>query len=149
MRHLPATNLVLIETEGEAAESVFNFLNGRYEGSVFLEPDRMMVERYVLTKSQSMIVSPLITQAPRQVVDGIPYPKIEKILVDLFVDDETFFVYQGRELVTIYESVFNRHPIGEKTLFRYAGRRNARRELETFINTKTDIELIQFGEARG
>ena len=149
MLHLPGQNQIILETERETEESVFNFLSDRRMGEVFLQPDRQMVERYILPLPESVIVSTMITQSPLRVVEGIPSPKIEKILVDVFAGDDKFFVLQGQELVHIFNAVFERFMISEKTLFRYAERRKIGQRLSTFINQETDIQLIQFGAVSG
>lgn len=43
MIHQPGQNQIILEIEKETAESVFNFLNDRYEGKVFLQPDRVIL----------------------------------------------------------------------------------------------------------
>jgi hypothetical protein len=96
-----------------------------------------------LQKPGSIIISKLISQTPRgRKIDRVPYAKIEKILVDLLVDDEKYFVYQGQELVSIYENVFDCYLIDVRSLFRYAGRRKADQKLRNFILEKTRVELI-------
>ena len=147
MLHQPGQNQIILETEKETAESVFNFLNDRYEGKVFLQPDRVIFERYILPRIENIIVSNLITQSPHQKVNDIPYPKIEKIMVDIFADDEIFYVFQGQELVRIFETVFERYQVSEKALFRYAERRRVSQKIRSFINRETNIRLIQQYEA--
>jgi len=124
------------------SESVFNFLQGRLMGKVFLDPDRLTFERYILPLLESVVVTPLRTQVPSQRIDGIATPKLEKILVDMFVDDEIFFAFQGDELAHIYETAFMRYRISQKSIFRYAERRNAEGEIRDFIQQKTKIQLI-------
>jgi hypothetical protein len=148
MLHQPGQNQIILETEKETTESVFNYINDRHGGKVFLQPDRVTFERYILPRTDSIIVSTLITQSPHQKVNNIPYPKMEKILVDIFADDKKFYVFQGQELVHIFEDVFERYRISEKTLFRYAERRKVAPKILTFINQETDIKLIQQREAR-
>lgn len=147
MLHQPDKNQIILEIEREAAESIFNFLNDRYAGKVFLQPDRQTFERYVLRGAENMIVSYLISRSPRQQVNGILCPKLEKILVDLFADDKKFFVFQGQELVHIYEAAFRACKVSEKTLFWYAERRKVHQKIRTFINQETDILLIEQGDA--
>ena len=142
MLHQPGQNQIILEVEKDAAESVFNFLNDRHAGKVFLQPDRKIFERYILRGTESMIVLYLISRSPRQLVNGIPCPKLEKILVDVFEDDEKFFVFQGQELVHIYEAVFHTYKISEKTLFWYAERRNVHHKIRAFINRETNVRLI-------
>lgn len=147
MLHQPGQNQIIMEVEKDAAASVFNFLNDRYTGRVFLQPDREIIERYALRSADSIIISALLIQAPIQRVNNIPCPKLEKILVDVFANDEKFFVFQGQELVHIYEIAFRTYRISEKTLFRYAQRRKVHQKLKAFIRQKTDIQLIQQVEA--
>lgn len=141
--HQPGQGRVILEVEKDACESVFNCLVAQFPGKVFLDPDRTAFERYILNTPESIIVSPLITQSPRIISSGVPMPKLEKILVDIFADEDLFFVFHGHELSLIYENVFSAYLVNEKTLFRYAGRRKTAEKLRTFINTQTQVKLIQ------
>jgi len=143
MLHQPGQNQIILETEMEAVESVFNFLGSQGESKVFIQPDRITLERYILPHKESIIVSKLITQSPRQKVNEIPCPKPEKILVDVFTDADLFYIFQGQELVNIFETAFHTYKISEKTLFRYAGRRKVGQKIRAFISQQTNIQLIQ------
>ena len=143
MNHQPGQGQVILEVEKEACETVFNHLIEQFPGKVFLNPDRTSFERYVLNTPESIIVSRLITQSPRKISNGVSMPKLEKILVDIFADDDLFFVFHGHELSLIYENVFSEYWVNEKTLFRYAGRRKTADKLRTFINTQTQVKLLQ------
>lgn len=74
-----------------------------------------------------------------QKVEGIPCPKIEKILVDIFADEEKFLAFHGQELVHIYENMFQTYLVSEKTLFWYAERRKVHTKIRTFITYDTSI----------
>jgi hypothetical protein len=148
MLHQPANNQIILEVEKDACESVFNHLAQEYPGQVFLEPDRAMMGRYILPLPESILVSRLLTQSPKKKLRGVIFPRLEKILVDIFVDSDKFFALQGEEIVHIFENVFSAYWINEKTLFRYAGRRNAGARIKDFIATKTMIALAQTGENR-
>jgi len=141
MVHQPGQNLFILEAEKDTCESVFHHLSQQEPGKVFLEPDRLTMERYVLHQGDAILVSRLITQSPKKIVHGLPYPKLEKILVDIFVEEEKYFFFKGEELVHIFENIFSSYWISEITLFRYAGRRKASEKLRQFINTKTKVEL--------
>jgi len=143
MLHQPGRSQAILETEKDATESIFNFLYPRHTGRVFLKPDRLTFERYVLPQSKSIIVTSLITQSPRQEVESLPVPKLEKILVDVFTDEQIFYVFHGEELVHIYETAFGRYQVSQKALFRYAGRRKADQKIRDFIQHETNIQLIQ------
>jgi hypothetical protein len=141
MLHQPGQNQIILETEREVTESVFNYIGGVQAGKVFLQPDRLIVERYILPQSDSIIVSSSITQSPKQKVGDIFTPKLEKLLVDIFADDEKFYTFHGEELVHIFETAFERYRLSEKTLFRYAERRKAGKRIRAFIEQETDIRL--------
>jgi hypothetical protein len=143
MLHQPGQSQMILETEKEAAESIFNFLQDRFIGKVFIDPDRLTFERYILPLSESIVVTHLFTQVPSQKIDGIATAKLEKILVDVFVDNEIFYVFHGDELIHIFETAFARYRVSQKAIFRYAGRRKADRKLREFIQQKTSIHLIR------
>jgi len=143
MLHQPGRNLKILETEEEAVESIFNFLENQFTGKVFLDPGQEILEKYVFRAAESLIVSPMIRRLPRQQVNGIPCPKLEKILVDVFADKNKFYMFQGQELVNIYKTAFQNYKISERTLFWYAERRKVHKKLEAFIRQNTDIQLIK------
>lgn len=146
MTHQPGRNQITLEVEKDACESVFNRLKEQFVSRVFLDPDRKSFERYVVDIPDSIILYRLITQSPKIVVNRVPSARLEKILVDIFADEKRFYVFQGQELVTIYENAFASYWVNEKTLFRYAGRRRIAKELRAFINNQTTIELFQSQE---
>jgi hypothetical protein len=142
MVHQPGQNLVILEPEKESIESVFNFLGNKFGSRVFLDPNRDIVENYALHNADSILILPMISRSPRQIVNDVLCPKIEKILVDIWSDKERFFIFHGQELVNIYELAFQNYRISEKTLFWYAKRRKVDKGIRSFITEKTDIQLI-------
>ena len=146
----PWQNEVLVEVEKETEESVFNGLTEKYPGRVFLDPDREVMERYVFQQTDPILVTGLVSQTPKgKKVGGVPYAKLEKILVDILIDDEKFFIFPERELVSIYENIFSRYLIDEKSFLRYAGRRNGIQKLKEFLNNQTKIRLFPINEDEG
>lgn len=139
----PGINMVVLETENETTRVAFNYLSEKYPGRVFISPDRKVIENYVLPQRDTVIISKLISQTPKgRREQELPYAKLEKILVDIFVDDNKFFIFQGSEMVSIYEEAFRLYLIDELSLFRYAGRRNAKQRLLKFIQEETKIRLV-------
>ena len=139
----PGINMVILETENESTGVAFNYLSEKYPGRVFISPDRKVIENYVLPQRDTVIIAKLISQTPKGRRDEkLPYAKLEKILIDILVDDNKFFVFQGSEMVSIYEEAFRVYLIDELSLFRYAGRRNAKQKLYSFILEKTNVKLL-------
>jgi hypothetical protein len=147
MVHQPGQNQIILETEKDAEDSVFNQISESYPGKTFLDPDRIMIERYVFQHPEAILISRLISQTPMgEKINGVPYAKIEKILVDILVDDKKYFIFQGQELVNIFENVFANYRIDEKSLQRYARRRNAIPKLKLLLLNHPKIEFSQFDE---
>ena len=142
----PGQNFFILETEKDVCESAFNFLSREYSGRTFLDPTRATMERYVLPQPDSILISRLVTESPMRTVRGIPSPKLEKILVDIFAEEDIYYIFQGEELARIYGNAFSTYLISEKTLFRYARRRKVSVKLRQFIREHTQIELSQFPE---
>lgn len=149
MVHQPGSGQIVLEVEKDACEAVFNQLKEQPSVSAFLAPDRLTIERYISSSFESILVLKLITQSPKFKKNGISFARLEKILVDIFADDNRFFAFHGQELINIFDNAFSTYWINTKTMFRYAGRRKATDRLEEFINTQTRIELSAYtGETR-
>lgn len=134
MRHQPGNFMTLIEVENEAAQPVFYFLQNRGKReNIYIKPSEKEIEQYIAAKKESIIIRSLVTQAPVKEENCICIPKLEKILVDLFVDKSLFITFQGQELINIFENAYNRFSINMSTLFRYAHRRKKREQLMNFL----------------
>ncbi len=132
MHHIPNLNLLFVDVEREVAESVFNLLNADSNKRIFLMPTLTDFERYIST-SEAIIIRPLISESPLQLVEGINTPTIEKILVDI-VGDVEFCFLQGSEINYVYATIFERHSISKNKLLRYATRRGRKEEVEQLLN---------------
>lgn len=133
MHHIPSLSFVLVDVEREVAESVFNLLNSDSSKRVYLIPSLTDFERYINT-NEVIIVRPLISEAPLQLVDGINTPAIEKILVDIAGDVEFSFL-QGVEINYVYNTIFEKHNVNKNKLLRYASRRGRKPVVEELIKT--------------
>lgn len=146
MTHQPGQNRIILDIDRSAIESVFNFLRDEYTSNLFIEPNRTTLEHYSNNSEHLILLLGLTSQSPRLKVNGLPTAKIEKILVDVFADDNSFMIFHGRELANIFTNAFSKYWVNPKTLFRYAGRRQVTDSLTTFISTKTDIDLDKYLE---
>ena len=119
-----------VEREVAESESVFNLLNSGNTKRVYLMPQKDF-ERYI-RGNQAIIIRPLISESPLQVIEGINTLAIEKILVDI-VDDVEFSFLQGSELHYVYTTIFERHNINKSKLLRYATWRGRKQEAEQLL----------------
>lgn len=135
--HQPGKHSILIEAEKDVAESVFNFLN-EHNKEVFFNPDKEVYQRYISGKKEGIIVLPLKSQSPLQVVNDVQTTTIEKILVDIFSDNVVFAPFQGNEMRNIFVTAMQKYTVNISTLKRYAFRRGKQEELERYI-AKLDL----------
>lgn len=131
-QHLSVYGFLLIEVEREAIDSVF-FLIRETNKNTFKEPSRDVMENFVLESKDAIIVKPLTSEAPLRNVENITVPAIEKILVDLYTDKETFFFLQGQEMLNIFRNALEKYTVNTDRLLRYAKRRNKREELQKIL----------------
>jgi len=132
MVHQPAQFYTLIETEKDSSEYVFHFLK-ELNKEVYLNPNKMEIEKYVSVAKTCLVVKDLISEAPIQIVDKFPTITIEKMLVDLYCDTDLYSVQQGSEIEIIFRTAFEKYTINKAKLFRYSDRRKRKQELIEFI----------------
>jgi predicted transcriptional regulator of viral defense system len=128
MHHIPNLNFIFIDVENDAAESVFNFLKSNLSKSIYICPDKEELNRYI-TGTETIIIRHLVSESPLQIVEDIPMPTFEKILVDVVCDVEFDFM-QGTEITYFYRNVMERNKINKRKLLRYASRRGRRKKVE-------------------
>ena len=137
MIHQPGRFLLLVEADAVATESVFYFLKDEHYKNVFLNPDETLLERYIYEETESIIVKPLVTKAPLEKEKQIVTPSLEKILVDLFIDQKLFSPFQGSELVHIYNTLYSKYTLNITRMTAYAKRRTKEEELLDFMTKNT------------
>ncbi len=133
MIHQPGRYYQLIEVDKDAMESVFYYLKDR-NYSVFMEPSEQLIRRYMMDEKEPWIVKSLVSEAPIQLVNGIPTVTIEKLLVDIFCDPVIFNAQQGSEMNQIFNEAFEKYTINESKMLRYANRRRKKMELDNYLN---------------
>jgi predicted transcriptional regulator of viral defense system len=142
MNHQPARFFILIETEKEVTDSVFHLLREQY-ADVFINPAQKEIDDYIAGKQGVIIIKNLKTEAPTQLIEHIPTITIEKLLVDIYCDENLFVTYQEPERETIFRNAFKSYVINESKLFRYARRRCSLKKLQEF---KRYVEFINSDE---
>lgn len=134
MQHIPNLNLLIVEIERIAMEPAFNLLQEKVsDRRVIFNPSSEDYARYV-SGFPSIIVKPLISQAPLINFGGINMPSLEKVMVDISGDVEFSFA-QGAELYTIYKNLLSSFVVNYKALYRYADRRARRSQIESIVKT--------------
>jgi hypothetical protein len=138
MLHQSGNFYVLVEVEKEAIQSVFYFLK-EANHSVFIDPTNDLLDKYLPSNKDSLIVKPLVTEAPIQNIKGINTTSLEKILVDIFCDDVIFSAQQGSEMRAIFKEAFSKYTTNENRMLRYADRRGKRESFKNYLNSITNL----------
>ncbi len=134
MMHQPGNFFLLIEVEKEAIQSVFYYLkDAKY--SVFVDPTKDIIEKYMVFEKESLIIKPLVSEAPIQNVGEFQTASLEKMLVDVFCDDIIFSAQQGAEMRTLFEMALTKYSVNENKMLRYADRRRKKERLSQFLNS--------------
>jgi hypothetical protein len=138
MQHQPNRFFLLVEADKEITNSAFYFLR-EIKKSVFIEPTKDILEKYIVNQKEVIVIKPLITEAPTQNINDIETATLEKILVDIFCDDVIFLAQQGAEKRTIFKEAFTKYTINQSKMLRYADRRRKKEELNQFVETITNL----------
>jgi hypothetical protein len=138
MLHQPGRFYLLIEVEKEATQSIFYFLkDAKY--SVFIDPTSDLLEKYLPSEKESLIVKSLVSEAPIQNIKGINTATLEKMLVDIFCDDVLFSAQQGGEMRSLFKEALNKYSVNENRMLRYADRRRKKESLTKYLNSITNL----------
>lgn len=132
MRHQPFKTYTVIEVEKEAVEQIFNSFNDNFK-NVYLNPDEEIFDRYISYADEVIIIKNLISEAPIETTDKVSIPTLEKLLVDMLIDDRLFAAQQG-EIDFIFKTALQKYPLNRLKMKRYAMRRNREHELENIFN---------------
>lgn len=138
MLHQPNQFFVMVETDKETTNSVFYFLR-EIKKSVFIEPTKDILEKYVINENEVFIIKPLVTEAPTLNINGVETVSLEKMLVDIFCDDVIFSAQQGSEMRTIFKNAFDKYTFNQNKMLRYADRRSKKEELNQFVKTISNL----------
>ena len=133
MVHQPASYMILVETEIDVIESVFNYLREENK-KVFLNPNEDTINKYIAGEKDPIIIKPLISEAPFAQDGRIKTTTIEKMLVDIYCDKALFNSFQGKEMDNIFQNAIDRYTINQSKLLRYASRRGKKKELKEILN---------------
>lgn len=134
LQHQLSLRFTVVEVERDVLDAVFYSLKENINW-VFKKPDKELMEEFVVTQKNSVIIKPFISEAPIQLNKTVPSPSLEKLLVDVYCDKKLFFFLQGYELVHVFRNAFDKYTINKSKLLRYANRRKKMKEINEFIKS--------------
>ena len=131
-QHISKTGIILADIERDSAESVYHSLK-ESPIAVFYKPGKELLYEYINGLESAIIIRHLVSEAPVQKIRGVTTVSIEKLLIDIFCDNEFEFVHGG-EIVHIFENAFNLYSINQSKLLRYAERKKKKKEIIEMLN---------------
>ena len=136
-QHQSSKNIIIIEIEKDYVESLYYELKDTFRFDFFLNPDKKVIDFYVSESQNPIVIKKLITRSPvtKRIENKTRFytPMLEKILVDIFMEDQLFYFFQGYELIHIYENALKKYDINYTKLFAYAKRREKEKEIKQFL----------------
>lgn len=136
-QHQSGKKLIIIEIEKDFVESLYYELKDSFRFDLYLNPDEKTIDFYISESQSPVIIKKLITRSPiskrTEKKNKLYTPLLEKILVDLFTENKLFYLYQGAELMHIYENVLKNYTLNYTKLFSYAKRKNREQDIKQFI----------------
>ncbi len=146
-RHQLGSYFTILEVEKDMAEMVFEDLRYGHDLKVYMKPDETVIERHVAFE-QAILLIPLISRSPLRSISikngkngQVKVPALEKMLVDLFCDEKTFYAIRGAELEYIFEHAIREYSINYSKLFNYSRRRSREKEFKEFLRRSFEDQL--------
>jgi len=127
--YLTELDVQIIFVEGTGNGSVnfyFHLWEKRYCSVYYGLPDRVSKMFY----KNIIIVKKMISGSPLIESDGVFYPHLEKIIVDLYCDWSSIYPYDNPTFQQLLKKLYKDFSINESKLLRYADRRKKK---ESFI----------------
>lgn len=137
--HLSVNHAIYVETNRDTVDSVFSLLK-EYYTNVYKQPDAAFMNDYVDLRKECIIVKALVTESPLQIIDDIPSPTIEKLLVDILKDSDLEYL-RGMEINYMMGTALSQYRLSTSKLFRYARRRNVQQQIQKLLDNSTTENL--------
>lgn len=137
--HMSVNHAIYVETNRDTVDSVFSILKETHK-NVYKQPDADFMSDYVDFRKECIIVKVLVTESPLQVVDDVPSPTIEKLLVDILKDPDLNYL-RGMEYNYMLETALSQYRISSSKLLRYSRRRNVQLQIKRMLDNYTTENL--------
>ena len=139
--HYVMKNFIVVETEKYAIDLFVEVLKENLPKKyTIITQDMLNLNRNIYMNDENLIViKSLRVKSPLENIDNKKVISIEKIMVDLYID-KLYLYYQGKELQTIYENIFEKYDINMKKLLNYA---NLRMNIEIYKKYLNNLNIPQ------
>lgn len=127
--HLPTQFITFIYVDKDFLQSVKDFLI-EIGHNVYLNPYKIEAEKFVEIKTKTIILRPSIST---RISKEKNRAKIEKILVDLFMETKKIGLIDKEEYIRIISNIITRYRINMAEMLDYAHNRKIKNEIQNII----------------
>lgn len=131
--HQISMNYLILEVEREVLDSVCNLLRKDIKQIVKHSNDDIFYD-IIETLDSPIIIKPLVSESPVQVIENTKTVTVEKLLVDIIADKQLLSIPEN-ETHKIVQNAFERYTVNKSKLFRYAWRRGKKEEINNILKT--------------
>ncbi len=142
MVHQPIISFYVFEVEKDVLKETFNLLKDN-DLNAFYQPNEEIIDNYLSHTKNAIIIKPLISKSPVYQSKSVKIASIEKILVDIYYDRETYPVFNLSEQKNIFENINENYILNFSKLFTYSGRRSGKNGYKEFIKTNFENLVYQ------
>ena len=138
--HLTAHNKIFVDVENDGCEFVYSSLSDKFQVNILLKPSAKELQYYF--RGEGVIVERMISESPN--TKGMAYETpIEKLIVEMFANKSLMSMISKGDYPYVLENMFEKYNIDQVKMLRYARRRNKEKELVSYINEHTKIDLMR------
>lgn len=127
------TSYKIVEVEKGFEETIFNYVKSKYP-STFLNPTEKEYEMYI-DSPDAIVIKSLLKRAPVLKSNKGNFPKIEKLIVDTYIEKDAFNWLQGVEWKRMLNNMIDSCEVDMTTLINYSLYRKNEQVLENFYST--------------
>ena len=120
--HLPSQFVTFIYTDKDFLSTLRDFLTENYY-NIYLNPSKIEAEKFIELKTKTIILRPSVSS---RISKEKNLTKIEKILVDLFMEMKKVSLIDKEEYIKIISNIILNYRINMAEMLDYANRREAK-----------------------
>lgn len=130
-------SVIIVEVEKDLEETIYEYLTKKYK-KIYINPTEKEYKTYIIGE-EAIVVKTMLKRSPRKKVEKIEIPKLEKIIVDTFVEHYAFEWMQGSEWNRFVNNIVDTYEIDFTTIINYAKYRNKEDEIINKLYNIIDI----------
>ena len=123
--HLPSQFITFIYTDKDFLSTLRDFLTENYY-NIYLNPSKIEAEKFIELKTKPIILRPSVSSRASKEKN---LTKIEKILVDLFMEMKKISLIDKDEYIKIVSNIILNYRINMAEMLDYADRREAKERI--------------------